>query len=362
MEGKAPYSSVLTHGFVMDGQGRKMSKSLGNVISPLDVIKNSGAEILRLWVASSDYNEDIRISKEILERLVDAYRKIRNTFRYLLGNLSDYQPERDEVAYKDLVEIDQWALNRLSLALNEIERSYNDYDFAKAFKLIYAFCNDDLSSFYLDILKDRLYTSSSKSLERRSAQTALYHITNHLLRVLTPILTFTTEEIFQAMPKDKGLSAADSVHLLEWLKPRDEWINPVIDEKFQPIIELRPDVLKKLEDKRRAGEIGGSLEAKVILESASEEGFDYLLALKNDLPSIFIVSQVEIRKVVQVKEEVPGTLSRQFHMKITGIIIEKADGQKCGRCWNYKVSVGKNQEHPELCDRCGDIVSGLINV
>ena len=354
MEGKAPYRSVLTHGFVMDGQGRKMSKSLGNVISPQDVIKNSGAEILRLWVASSDYHEDIRISKEILDRLVDAYRKIRNTFRYLLGNLSDFDPNQDVVAYEKMVEIDQWALSKLSSTLKEIEAAYNKYEFGKVYKLIYSFCNEDLSSFYLDILKDRLYTSSSKSPKRRSAQSVLYYILNYFVRVLAPILTFTADEIFAAMPKEKSFKDIASIHLLDWLEVPAQCSNPQIDEKFQPVIQLRPFVLKALEDQRRLGVIGGSLEAKVVLRTASDRDAQYLQNFKNDLPSIFIVSQVDIHKVAEVKEGISETLFPK-----TSIHIEKAEGQKCGRCWNYKVSVGQDGEHGGLCEECRDIVSRL---
>ena len=354
MEGKAPYKSVLTHGFVMDGQGRKMSKSLGNVISPLDVIKNSGAEILRLWVASSDYNEDIRISKEILDRLVDAYRKIRNTFRYLLGNLSDFDPNQDLVVYEKLPEVDQWALSKLSSTIKETTEAYNQYQFGKVYKSIYSFCNEALSSFYLDILKDRLYTFTSKSVERRSAQTVLYHILNYFVRVLAPVLTFTADEIFAAMPKEKSFQDVSSIHLLEWLEIPRAWSNPDIDEKFQSLIQLRPFVLKALEEKRRLGEIGGSLEAKVILQVASERDFQYLQKLKSDLSAIFIVSQVELNKVAAVKQGISETLFPQVH-----IIIEKAEGQKCGRCWNYKTSVGKSNEYPELCDRCRDIVQRM---
>ncbi|MDZ4241613.1 MAG: class I tRNA ligase family protein, partial [Candidatus Omnitrophota bacterium] len=350
MDGRAPYREVLTHGFVVDGEGRKMSKSLGNVISPLDVMKNSGAEILRLWVASSNYNDDIRLSKEILDRLIDAYRKIRNTFRYLLGNLYDYDPERDEVPHARLLDIDKWALNRLNLALSTVQRAYNGYEFAKAYKGIYAFCNDDLSSFYLDILKDRLYTSSAQSLERRSAQTVLYHIVNYLLRVSAPILTFTSEEIFEVMPKDRGLRAVASVHLLEWLAGRGEWADPQIEEKFGLLLELRPHVMKALDDKRRAGDIGGSLEAKVVLTSASERDYGYLKALEKDLAAVFIVSRVEIRKAGTV-EAGTGDAFPKTHIEIGA-----ADGEKCGRCWKYRTDVGKDQEHAGLCGECAEVV------
>jgi len=214
IEGKAPYKAVLTHGFVVDGNGRKMSKSLGNVVSPLDIMRNSGADILRLWIAASSYNEDIRISKEILDRIVDAYRKIRNTFRYLLGNLDGFNPDEDLIEYSRILPLDQWALDRLASNVADVKDSYARYEFSKVYQHVYSFCNEDLSSFYLDILKDRLYISPTKSLERQSAQTVLYHILNHLVRLLAPFLVFTGEEIFEFMPKGKELRDISSVHLL----------------------------------------------------------------------------------------------------------------------------------------------------
>lgn len=355
LEGKAPYKSVLTHGFVVDGQGRKMSKSLGNVVAPQDVIKTSGADILRLWVAASNYNDDVRVSKEILDRMIDAYRKIRNTARYLLGNLHGFDPDQDEIAYQDMPEIDQWALYRLGWTVDMVKRNYNQYDFAKVYQSIYSFCNEALSSFYLDILKDRLYTSPAKSPERRSAQTVLYHTLNHLVRILAPILTFTAEEIFSFMPKDKGAKAVMSVHLLEWLDVPNVWQNSAVDEKFKLLLELRPHVLKALENKRQEGKIGSSLQAKIIFKTASERDFKYFKDFEKDLPAVFIVSQVEIRKADAVK----NALSENFSK--TEVEIERADGEKCVRCWNYR-TLGLNSDHPAVCDRCAAVVREMINV
>lgn len=347
---QAPFRAVLTHGFVVDGSGRKMSKSLGNVISPLDVIKTSGADILRLWAAASNYHEDIRLSKEIMDRVVDAYRKIRNTMRFLLGNLHGFDPEKNLMGYKELLEIDQWALGRLQGTVTAIEESYNAFEFAKVYKSIYAFCNEDLSGFYLDILKDRLYTSSTYSPERRSAQTVLYHILNYLVRLLAPVMPFTAEEVFLAMPKDGAGQNGPSVHLLTWRACPEEWRNDAIEEKFKLLIELRPFVLKALEDKRRDEVIGSSLDAKLIFQTASDRDYAYLKNLEKILSSIFIVSQVEVKKVTSVA----GGLSETF--SLTNAAIERAAGEKCVRCWNYSLQVGKDNEHPELCERCLPVV------
>lgn len=344
MDGRPPYEAVLTHGFVVDGQGRKMSKSLGNVISPQDIVNQSGADILRLWVASSNYNEDIRISKEILERLIDGYRKIRNTVRFLLGNLNGFNPEKDRVPYDQLLDIDRWALHRLAWTLNFVNGGYKHYDFSKVYRGIYSFCNEDLSSIYLDIIKDRLYTSASGSSKHHSAQTVLFEILNVLVRIMAPLLSFTAQEIFEVMPKTSGLKAAANVHLLEWPVEFPQWNNPVVENKLKSVIEeYRPKVLKSLEEKRQSGLIGSSLDAKVIFRASNKKILEYLEDLKADLPSYFIVSQVETEKA-------DGPLE---------IVIGKADGEKCPRCWNYRQDVGEDHDHPSLCGRCARVVKEL---
>jgi len=355
MEGKAPYKEILTHGFVVDGTGRKMSKSLGNVISPLKIMKNSGADILRLWVASSSYNEDIRISGEILDRLIDAYRKIRNTFRYILGNVNDFDPSADILPYEDILDIDKWALYKLGEAVLKINKNYSDYEFAKVYKTLYAFCNEILSSFYLDILKDRLYTSATKSKERLSAQSVLFHMLNHLVRVMAPILSFTAEEIYSFMPKNSEMQKEESVHLLDWIGIPEEWMNNSLDKKFSLLVNLRPHVLKALEDKRRLGEIGSSLQAKVIFQSSSKENIESLNNIKNILNAVFIVSQSEILAV----DKIDRGLSEEFPR--IDIIIKLAEGQKCSRCWNYFGDLGQDLEHPTLCTRCTEIVKEKIS-
>ncbi len=357
LEGQAPFRAVLTHGFVVDGQGRKMSKSLGNVVSPDDVLKNYGADVLRLWVAASNTSEDIRLSKEILERLIDAYRKIRNTLRYLLGNLNGFDPDKDIVAYDELLEIDRWGLYRLACVLETVHRAYEAFDFPKVYQAIYSFCNDELSGFYLDILKDRLYTSQAKSPERRSGQTVLYHILNHLTRLLAPILAFTSDEVFAAMPKDADSKALGSVHLLNWLALPSEWKDTEalqVEEKYKLFLALRPFVMKALEDKRAVGEIGSPLAAAVVFRSASPRDLEYLQGLDSRLASLLIVSQVRIEKVAEIK----AGLSEFFAQ--TEIVIEKALGEKCSRCWNYSVHVGKDSQHPTLCERCSPVVYRIL--
>jgi isoleucyl-tRNA synthetase len=350
IEGKPPFSAVLTHGFVVDGQGHKMSKSLGNVVAPQDIIKQSGADILRLWVASSSYHDDIRISKEILERLIDAYRKIRNTFRYILGNVNGFDPDQNLLTYVQLLDLDRYALARFAGYMEEIKAAYQEYEFARVYKAIYAFCNEDLSSFYLDILKDRLYTSPSNSIERRSAQTVLYHILNLLVRALSPLLSFTAEEIYMSMPKGSSLAKFGSVHLLTWIDPPKEWNNPSLVERFQPLVDFRPHVLKALDEMRKNGEIGSSLEAQVLIQTSSVRDWEYFQSMKDLLEQSFIVSKVHLEKVQDIATGVSEAFAK------TMIVVKKAEGQKCARCWNYKQDVGSSTEHPSLCGRCAHIV------
>jgi isoleucyl-tRNA synthetase len=351
IDGKPPYRSVLTHGFVVDGEGRKMSKSLGNVVKPQEIIQNFGADILRLWVASSSYNDDVRISKEIVDRLVDGYRKIRNTVRYLLGNLDGFNPDAHMVPYAKMSQIDRWALNALAKTMDQVNNGYEQYDFVSVYRSIHAFCNEDLSSIYLDILKDRLYTSSAHGLERRSAQSVLY--LDAVVRVLAPVMPFTADEIYGLMTKRSGHGTAVSVHLLDWPEIESGWRSAQVEEEFASLMELRPFVLKALEEKRREGEIGSSLEARVIFETASDRDEEYLRKHSGILHTVFIVSQVEIRRVDEVAQSVNERFSK------TAIKVEKALGEKCSRCWNYKVDVGSDAQHPALCASCAKVVKDL---
>jgi isoleucyl-tRNA synthetase len=345
IDNQPPFKAVLTHGFVVDGEGRKMSKSLGNVISPQDIIKDYGADILRLWVASSDYNEDIRISPQILTRLTEAYRKIRNTARFILSNLYDFNPDRHKSDYQNLKNIDKWILFKLQGLLSEVNNAYDNFEFHKAYKAIYNFCNVQLSMYYLDMIKGRLYTYAADSPERRAAQTAIYEILDALVRIIAPMLVFTADEIFQHMPKEKGNCLA-SVHLLHWpernpILAQDDLVseNKDIGSQFRYIIELIPSVAKALEEKRNQGMIGSSFDAQIILLTNQPFYYKYLEGLKEELPEIFKVSQVIIEKKAALAGEVSFT-------------INKAEGKKCARCWNWRLSVGEDIRHPDICQIC----------
>lgn len=361
IDGRPPFKSVLTHGFVVDGVGRKMSKSLGNVVSPFDIIRDFGADILRLWVVSSDYNEDVRISTPILTRLREAYRKIRNTARFILSNLFDFNPQKDLVDYESLRKIDKWILYRLERLLDFVNNAYENFEFYKTYKGIYDFCNEDLSMYYLDMVKGRLYTYASTSVERKAVQTSIYEVLNELLRIMAPILAFTAEEIWQHMPKEKEESSMPSVHLLGWpeVNPTFAQLNlpkdKNIESELKVIIELIPDVAKILEEKRTLGLIGSSFDAKINLLTNNEIRYKYLESFKNsELCEIFKVSQVEIIKQKNLDSGLSGA------SKFSDIIVvaQKAKGVKCVRCWNYSLSVGEHKEHPLICQKCLEAIGG----
>lgn len=330
---RPPYKSVLTHGFVVDGEGKKMSKSLGNVITPEEVMKKYGADILRLWVASSDYSEDVRMSGEILTRLADAYRKIRNTYKYLLSNLYDYDPDKDKVDYKDMLDIDRWILSEIAVLVKDTARNYEAYEFHKVYRDVYNFCVNEVSSIYLDVLKDRMYTFAKSSLERRSGQTAMFEVLSILLKIMAPLLAVTTDEAWGYFSmKDKK----ESVHLESWPdeKSCEKWVDKALHEKWVILAGIREEVMKKIEDKRQAGIIGSSLEAAVTITANDEKVMKVLGEYKGFLRYLFIVSQAQLRE-------------GQYD-----ILVEKAKGSKCSRCWNYSEMVGMDKAHPTLCERC----------
>ncbi|MDD5428518.1 MAG: isoleucine--tRNA ligase [Candidatus Omnitrophica bacterium] len=343
IDGITPYKNVLTHGFVVDGEGKKMSKSLGNVITPEQVMKKYGADILRLWVASSDYSEDVRMSDEILTRLADAYRKIRNTYKYLLSNLFDFDPFKNAIPYGDMLEIDRWILSRLAQLIKESEKNYDQFEFHKVYRDVYNFCVYEVSSVYLDILKDRMYTFKADSRERRSGQTAMHELLTCLLKIMAPILAVTTDEAWAYIhKKDKG----GSIHLESWPQAgQDSFFEKGLNEKWAKLVAVREAVLKRLEEKRQQNEIGSSLEAKVVLAT---EDRDYKKLLKENheiLRYLFIVSQAEIAKEATDKDALDPAIP-------VAIYIEKAAGEKCQRCWNYSGQVGSFKDHPTLCERC----------
>ncbi|MEW6542632.1 MAG: isoleucine--tRNA ligase [Nitrospirota bacterium] len=342
-DGQAPYKAVLTHGFVVDGAGKKMSKSAGNVVAPQDVIKQSGAEILRLWVAAQDYREDLRISPEILNHLVEAYRKIRNTCRFLLSNLYDFDPAAHRVPYERLPELDRWALLRLGELIRRVEEAYEDFEFHAIFHALNNFCSVDLSSVYCDILKDRLYTFRADSPERRGSQTVFFDVLVAVTKLMAPILSFTAEEIWRTMPEAcKRSLGTSSVHLASFPKPDDRWSDAELSSRWERLLAVRVAVQGELEKQRRDKVIGSSLEAHVRLR-ANRETYDFLARYETDLPTLCIVSQVSLA----LGDEQGESLQ---------VAVAKSEHAKCERCWNYRRAVGSFPDHPTLCDRCVEAI------
>lgn len=341
-EGKAPYRAVLTHGYVVDGEGRKMSKSVGNTVAPQEVIAQYGADIIRLWAASSDYKADIRISKEILKQLSEVYRKIRNTIRYILGNTNDFNYETDKVEFKDMLELDRWALMHMQLLKKEVSAAYESYDFHVLYHAIHNFCSVEMSSYYLDILKDRLYAYKADSFERRSAQTAMYEIMLDLVVMIAPVLSFTMEEVWQFMKKPASMP--ESVFMMPWPECKEEYIDEALESKWDNFIEIRSEITRVLEGARRAKTIGHSLDAKVELH-ATGEALAILRSVEGDLATLLIVSQAKLVEGLAGGVEATG----REDLKVT---VQAAEGEKCERCWIYSDTVGKDDEHPTVCARC----------
>ncbi|HDS6401179.1 TPA: isoleucine--tRNA ligase [Morganella morganii subsp. morganii] len=350
MKGKAPYREVLTHGFTVDGQGRKMSKSLGNTISPQDVMNKLGADILRLWVASTDYSGEIAVSDEILKRSADSYRRIRNTARFLLANLNGFNPETDMVKPEEMIVADRWAVGRALAAQADILKSYEAYDFHEVVQRLMQFCSVEMGSFYLDIIKDRQYTAKSDGLARRSCQTALFHIAEALVRWMAPIMSFTADEIWNVMPGKRpqyvfteewydglfGLNAQDSMN----------------DDYWATLLAVRGEVNKVLEQARADKLIGGSLEAAVTLY-ADDALAAQLNRLGNELRFVLLTSQADVKPLSVAPESAVNS-------ELDGLRIGfgKAEGSKCPRCWHYATDIGQDSEHPELCGRCVTNVAG----
>lgn len=332
--GTAPYKAVLTHGWVVDGKGRVMHKSLGNGIDPQEVIDQYGADVLRLWVASSDYHADIRISPDILKQLSEAYRKIRNTARYILGNLNGFNPDENMVSLDELMPIDKWALAKLNILIDKVKEAYDKYEFHIVYHAIHNFCVVDMSNFYLDVLKDRLYTEKADSKARRAAQTSIYIILNAMTRMIAPILAYTSDEIWKYMPHSSKEKAEHVIY-----NEMPEKVDISIDDDFMAfwdeIHELRDDVKKSLETFIKDKTIKSSLEAKVTL-GASGDKLAFLKKAENELATAFIVSEVEI-------------VDNSSELEIR---IDKAEGEKCERCWVISKTVGENSDHPTLCSRC----------
>jgi isoleucyl-tRNA synthetase len=336
----APYRGVLTHGFVVDEHGRKMSKSLGNTVVPQQVIKDHGAEVLRLWVSMVDYRDEIRLGKPVLARTVEAYRKIRNTFRYLLANLYDFVPDRDVVPATKLIEVDRYALLLYATLAAEVRRAYTAFDFQAIFQAVNEFVTVDLSAFYLDVTKDRLYTFRADSVERRSAQTAQYIIADGLARLLAPILSVTTDEIWTQLPG----SRAESVHLAEFPTDTEAWLDDDVSERWRRLREVRTAVNAVLEGARQRKEIGTALAAHVTLTSSGTVA-DLLERYAVDLPMFFITSSV--------------TLARKADGDVE-VVVSSATGEKCPRCWRFVAGTMTESELTGLCERCADAVGGAV--
>ena len=330
--GIAPYKEVLSCGFVVDGQGRKMSKSLGNGVSPIDVSDKYGADILRLWALSSDYTMDVNLSDDILKGISDVYRKIRNTVRFLLGNLSDYDPEKDVVKYEELEEIDKWALTRLNKLIKDCTKDYEEYNFSNCYHDVNQFCVVDMSAFYLDIIKDRLYTEKADSHLRKSAQTVMYYILDCLVKILTPMISFTAEEIWSHMKHTKD-EDVESPMLTTYPVVNEKWNNKVITEKWDKIINFKNLASKELELARADKLIGNSLDAFLRIE-APEEDFEFLKENKELMRKVLIVSQLDVVK------------GKELNFKV-----EHARGEKCERCWQYSEQIKDG-----LCPRCHKII------
>jgi len=359
LEKRSPYKSVLTHGFVVDGEGRKMSKSIGNVIAPQEIIEKHGAEILRLWVASEDYREDVRISSEILGHLVEGYRRIRNTFRFLLGNLSDFNLSK-KVKYEEMSEIDQRMLHSLQELISQVIDDYESFELHRVYRAIYNFCTTELSSFYLDVLKDRLYTFGRNSLPRRSAQTVLYEIAVSLVKLTAPILAHTAEEVWQVMPEIKE----PSVFLTDLPGVEKKYWNERLAEKWEKILLLRKSVVKTLEIARKEKIIGSSLEAEVDFYTQEKKLTSLLHNYQRDWKEILIVSEVKILEEVPSVSSGTGKEKSEVMMKSEEmselyIGVRRAPGKKCVRCWNWSPTVGENREHSQLCARCVEVVKNL---
>ncbi len=346
-----PYRTVLTHGFVVDGTGRKMSKSQGNNVTPQELLPKYGAEVLRLWAAAEDYTEDIRLSSEILDRLADAYRRIRNTYRFLVGNLADFDPARHRQPYGALDEVDRWILLRFGRLVSRVRKAYEDYQFHAVFHSVHNFCAVDLSAQYLDIVKDRLYTFAADAPRRRAAQTVCHDVFSGLARLMAPILTFTSDEAWAHLPG----RVSQSVHLELFPDVDARWLDERLEREWDRLLEVRREVAKALETARQGGGIGANLEARIVFLSAPEDLPALLRAKQDLLQTLFIVSQVAFAPsdgapLVQYEsQEIPGLV----------IGVERARGKKCERCWVWSEAVGTDTRHPTLCERCVPVVSRL---
>ena len=349
--GHAPYNAVLTHGFVVDGEGRKMSKSVGNTVAPSDIIDVHGADVMRLWVSSADYQADVRLSKDIVKQLAEVYRKIRNTFRFLLGNLDNFNPNTDKVAYKELTELDRWALHRLEEVRQKVTNAYENYEFHILYHTIHNFCTVDLSSFYLDVLKDTMYAEKENNIARRSAQTAIYEILTTLVKMVSPVLSFTAEEVWQYMPKEEGME--ESVMLADWPQGYAEHVDAELSARWATMLDLRSEMTKALEGARRDKAIGHSLDASITVY-ADGDAYQALIGFDGSLASLLIVSEAHL---VEGRDKAPANAVTSED-GVLSIVVTPSALEKCERCWIHRDTVGQDTTHPTLCARCAEVVKG----
>ncbi|MBU0687313.1 MAG: isoleucine--tRNA ligase [Candidatus Margulisbacteria bacterium] len=347
---QAPFKAVLTHGFTIDEKGKKMSKSLGNVVSPQDVVKNMGADVLRLWVASADFRNDMSASPDILKRIREAYTKIRNTCRFLISNLSDFQKP---LKYNDLLEVDKWILLKLAKLIDRVQKAYETFEFHVVYHSIYDFCVNDLSSFYLDLSKDRLYCDAKDSKPRASAQTAIAEILMTIIKLVAPITTFMSEDLLRYMKELDCYknNAPESILLVDFPNAPKEYLNDKLAENWDRLLDIREEIYRVIEVARKNKDIGGSLDAQVEL-FVEKDTKVFLESFKDMLPLVFICSSV----VLSDAKATPTEAVKSEKIKNLGIIVKKAPGKKCVRCWNWRETVGSNATHPELCARCVQVV------
>jgi len=350
--GKAPYKSVLTHGFVVDEKGHKMSKSVGNVVAPETVIKQYGADVLRLWVASADYTGDVSISNNIIKQLSDAYRRIRNTCRFMLGNFSDFEVTKEMRPVEEMSELDRFILHRLHYVVKRCIDSYDKYEFHKIYHTLHNFCTVDLSAFYLDIIKDRLYTSPASDPLRRDAQSVMYIILNSIVKIMAPILPFTADEIYQHMPENGDKK--ESIHLEPMVELEKSWENDDLAETWENIRSLRAEVTKALEEARKAKLIGHPLDASLEIKLPDTNIKEQVKNLTQNLNDIFIVSQAKI------VDTIDDTAYQGQEIEGLAIKVYRAAGEKCERCWRFDETIGNDIDHPAACERCVQALNKIL--
>ena len=349
-EGAPPFRTVVTHGFVVDEKGEKMSKSLGNLIMAEDAVKKFGADVVRLWLSSVDYKNDINVSMNLIQRMGDAYRRIRNTFRYLLGNLAGFNPATDAVKPDEMLELDRWALSELQGLVKRVTKAFEEYQFHRVYHEVHNFCAVEMSAFYLDVLKDRLYCEGSTSLERRSARTAMHRILGVLVKLVAPVLVHTAHEVWEHLEHREAL---DSVHLALWPEPDEGLSDAALDARFERLMKVREEVAREIEKMRNAKTVGSGLEVAVTLYAETDDLRGFLESFGEELSGYFLTSDVAVTRE-KPEGAVPGV-----EMKDLWVLTAKSPHAKCVRCWNFRASVGRNAEHPGLCERCAEVVSNL---